>query len=99
MRHKKIRFGHLRLNGISVEVRYGDLLVALDDSSAQLDWEVVVATTDLLTLEPMSYDVHIETVDRRQLWGAGVLVRTDGRAHVFRGGGNLDGFSVEELGA
>ena len=99
MRHKKIRFGHLRLNGIAVDVRYGDLLVALDDSSAQLDWEVVVATTDVLDLEPMSYDVHIETGDRRQLWGAGVLVRTDGRAHVFRGGGKLDGFSVEELGA
>lgn len=98
MRHKKIRFGHLRLNGVEVDVRYGDLLVALDDSSAQLDWEVVVATTDVLTLTPSSYDVHIETAERRQLWGAGVLVRSDGHAHVFRGGGTLDGFSLDELG-
>ena len=97
MRHKRIRFGHLLLNGIPVAVRYGDLLVAQDECSPELDWEVVVATSDELNLEPSSYDVHIETAEKRQLWGAGVLVRTDGRAHVFRGGGVLDGFSFEEL--
>ena len=97
MRHKRFRFGHMRLNGIPVNVRYGDLLVAQNDCNEQLDWEVVVKTTDRLTLEPSAYDVHVETSEDRQLWGAGVLVRTDGRAHVFRGGGTLDGFDVREL--
>ena len=97
MRHKRFRFGHMRLNGIPVNVRYGDLLVAQNDCNEQIDWEVVVKTTDRLTLEPSAYDVHVETSEDRQLWGAGVLVRTEGRAHVFRGGGTLDGFDVREL--
>ena len=97
MRHKKFRFSHLRLNGIPVGVQYGDLLVAQDEAAVTVDWEVVVTTLDELHLDPAPYDVHVETADDRQLWGRGVLVRSDGRAHVFRGGGALDGFSVEEF--
>lgn len=97
MLHKRIRFGHLRLNGVPVEVRYGDLLVAQDESAELMDWEVVVATTDRLELPMSAYDVHIETAELRQLWGPGLLVRSDGRAHVFRGGGTLDGFDADEL--
>ena len=97
MRHKRIRFEHLQLNGVPVEVRYGDLLIAKDDCAQLLDWEVVVSTRDRLQLQMSDYDVHIETGDKRQLWGPGLLVRSDGRAHVFRGGGALDGFSSDEL--
>ena len=97
MRHKRFRFDHLRLNGVPVEVRYGDLLVAQDESSVSIDWEVVVTTADRLQLEPAAYDVHLETWEDRQLWGPGLLVRSDGRAHVFRGGGRLDGFSAEDF--
>ena len=92
MRHKRIRFGHLRLNGVPVDVRYGDLLVAQDDASPLLDWEVVLATRQPLQLAQASYDVHIETADCGQLWGSGVLVRSDGKAHVLRGSGGLNGF-------
>ena len=77
MRHKRIRFDHLRLNGVPVDVRYGDLLVAKDDCAELLDWEVVVSTSDVLDLAMSPYDVHIETHDARQLWGPGLLVRTD----------------------
>lgn len=97
LRHKRIRFEHLQLNGVPVEVRYGDLLIAKDDCAQLLDWEVVVSTRDRLQLQMSAYDVHIETGDARQLWGPGLLVRSDGRAHVFRGGGSLDGFSSDEL--
>lgn len=99
MRHKKFRFSHLRLNGVPVEVHYGDLLVAQGEVAVGVDWEVVVATLDELHLEPAPYDVHMETADARQLWGPGLLVRSDGRAHVFRGGGVLAGFSVDEFPA
>ena len=97
MRHKRIRFEHLQLNGVAVDVRYGDLLVAQDECAELPDWEVVVSTRQVLDLEMAPYDVHMETGDARQLWGPGLLVRSDGRAHVFRGGGALDGFSFDEL--
>ncbi len=97
LRHKKFRFDHLRLNGVPVDVHYGDLLVAKDEASSTVDWEVVVTTMVTLHLEQAAYDVHMETPDHRQLWGSGLLVRSDGRAHVFRGGGALDGFSLDEL--
>lgn len=96
MRHTRIRFDRLQLNGVPVDVRYGDLLVAQDECAQRPDWEVVVSTFDRLELEPRAYDVHMES-SGRQLWGPGVLVRSDGRAHVFRGGGVLDGFSADEL--
>ena len=97
MRHKRIRIDHLRINGIPVDLRYGDLLVAQDDCAVDLDWEVVVSSREPLALEMSAYDVHMETFEARQLWGPGLLVRSDGRAHVFRGGGALDGFSPTEL--
>lgn len=97
MRHKRFRFEHLRLNGVPVDVHYGNLLVAKDEAAVTADWEVVVTTNVPLHLEPAAYDVHMETKEDRQLWGSGLLVRSDGRAHVFRGGGALDGFSLDEL--
>lgn len=97
MRHKRFRFSHFRLNGVPVEVRYGDLLVAQDEAAVAVDWEVVVTTSDELRLDPASYDVHVETAGHRQLWGPGLLVRSDGRAHVFRGGGELAGIDADEL--
>jgi hypothetical protein len=97
MRHKTFRFAHLRLNGIPVDVHYGDLLVAQAETATDVDWEVVVTTVEELRLEPAPYDVHLETHEARQLWGSAVLVRSDGRAHVFRGGSSLDGFSSEEF--
>jgi hypothetical protein len=97
VRHKRIRFDHFLLNGVPVEVRYGDLLIAQDECAELMDWEVVVSTRDVLELAMSPYDVHMETHDARQLWGPGLLVRSDGKSHVFRGGGTLDGFSAEEL--
>ena len=101
MRHKRFRFSHLRLNGVPVGVHYGGLLVAQDEAAVAVDWEVVVTTVDELHLEPASYDVHVEVGvevgEDRQMWGPGLLVRSDGRAHVFRGGGALDGFSTEDF--
>jgi len=97
MRHKTFRFAHLRLNGIPVAVHYGDLLVAQPESATSIDWEVVVTTEDDLTLEQAPYDVHLELAGGRQLWGQAVLVRSDRRAHVFRGGSDLQGFSADEF--
>ena len=99
MRHKTFRLSHLRLNGVPVAVHYGDLLVAQGEAAVAVDWEVVVSTLDELRLVPASYDVHMETLEARQLWGLGLLVRSDGRAHVFRGGGSLDGFSPADFSA
>ncbi|MFN0092483.1 MAG: hypothetical protein ACKVWR_19795 [Acidimicrobiales bacterium] len=98
MRHKKFLLGRIHLNGVPVELRYGDLLVAQGEGANALDWEVVLRTEELLRLEQAPYDVHMETKDERQLWGQGVLVRTDGLAHVLRGGGRgLDGFAAEDF--
>jgi hypothetical protein len=111
VRHTRIRFEHLQLNGVPVDVRYGDLLVAQDECAELPDWEVIVFTNGTLDLDMAPYDVHMEVVDpadeaargepdgSRQLWGSGLLVRSDGRAHVFRGGGPLQGFSAGELDA
>jgi len=97
VRHKRIRFRHLALNGVRIELRYGDLLVADHEAAQELDWEVVVATFETIELDFSAYDVHMETADARQLWGSGLLVRSDGRSHVFRGDGALDGFSTDDF--
>lgn len=80
-----------------VGVHYGGLLVAQDEAAVAVDWEVVVTTVDELHLEPASYDVHGEVGEDRQMWGPGLLVRSDGRAHVFCGGGALNGFAIEDF--
>lgn len=98
MKHKKFRLTGVRLNGVRVDVRYGDLLVAKSTSSEQLDWEVVLSTTDLLRLASAPYDVHMETPGDRELFGPGLLVRSDGQSHVLRGGGPLDGFHESDFG-
>lgn len=97
MRHKRFRFSQLQLNGVPVAVRYGDLLVAQDEVATAVDWEVVMTTLEDLHLDPAPYDVHMEVSGTRQMWGQGLLVRSDGRAHVFRGGGTLAGFNVEDF--
>ncbi len=97
MRHKSFRFAHLRLDGVPVAVHYGDLLVAQPDDTAALDWEVVLTTMDELALEPAAYDMHLEIGDGRQMWGQALLVRSDGRAHVFRGAMAINGLAADEF--
>ncbi|MDY7106625.1 MAG: hypothetical protein S0880_36075 [Actinomycetota bacterium] len=99
MRHKSFRIGHLQLNGVPVDLQLGDLVVAHPEAARNADWEIVLSTRSRLQLQRMPYDVHMETADgqARQLWGPGVLVRSDGFAHVFRGGGPLDGLRPGEL--
>ncbi len=82
--------------GRQVSLRYGDLLVATDDGSDQIDWECLAASNDELQLEPSSYSLELASA-LRVFTGDAILVRSDGLAHVFRGIGPLEGLALTEL--
>jgi hypothetical protein len=84
--------------GTEVAVGVADLVVVAHDGATTLDWELVCRTRDELTLERGVYELSGEVHGGRRVRGAALLVRSDGRVHVFRGGEGLDGVHEDELG-
>jgi hypothetical protein len=97
VRYKRFPIDSLVVTGRNVSLRYGDLLVAVDDGSEAIDWEVLAASNDEVQLEPSPYALELES-GPRAFTGDAILVRSDGLAHVFRGIGPLSGLAVTELG-
>ena len=74
----------------------GDLIVARRDESHDLDWELIYRSAQQWPLTQAPYDLEMEGPEGR-FEGPAILVRSDGRSHVFRGVGSLDGFHPDEL--
>ncbi len=68
----------------------GYLLVVRRPESPQLDWELVLRTQEAVQIEPSPYDLVITGPDD-EVSGSAILVRSDGRTHVFRGAGEPTG--------
>lgn len=80
------------LDDVRLPLRSGHLLVVDRDGQDQLDWELVVSSTDVVRPPQASYRVDLEAEDDQLLSGTAFLVRTDGSSHVWRGSGALGGF-------
>ncbi len=48
-------------------------------------------------LEQGVFDLDLRDADGREFAGSGVLVRSDGTSHVFRGGSDLEGLATDDL--
>jgi hypothetical protein len=96
MRHRRYYIESLVTSGLAVPARGGDLLVAANDENEDLDWELIYRSSEHWRLRPEPYDLEMEGPGGRFL-GPAILVRSDGRSHVFRGVGTLDGFDPATL--
>jgi len=70
-------------------------MVAQRSNSDTIDWELVHRTSEIVTLVQAPYVLEMDGPEGA-LAGPAVLVRSDGRSHVFRGAGELDGFGSFE---
>ncbi len=76
--------------------RGGDLIVAAKDQTDDLDWELIHRSSENWPLRTEPYDLDMEGPEGT-FSGPAILVRSDGRSHVFRGVGHLEGFDPSEL--
>ena len=96
MHHKRFPIQHVEVDGRGLSVRYGTLLVAVQEGRGELDWECLVTSNDEFPLERAPCALTLES-DTRRFAGDAIVVRSDGIAHVFRGVGPLGGLGPEEL--
>lgn len=102
MRSARFVLSDLVVDGSPLPLRGGSLVVARTDPGTgdpgPLDWEVVAATRLVRKLPKAPVQVELATREGREMRGPALVVRSDGAAHVLRGGGDLEGFASDELG-
>ena len=91
VRHRRYLISDLRADGTEIPSAGGDLLVASHEGAAEVDWELVHRSSTEVRLEQAPYQLEMDGVEG-SFSGPAVLVRSDGRSHVFRGAGPLAGF-------
>ena len=96
MQHRRYYISELTISGRLLDGRGGDLIVAKRDESPDIDWELVFQTRGRAEIEPSPYRILMDGPEG-ELAGSAVLVRSDGRSHVFRGVGDLVGFSLDDF--
>lgn len=92
MQHRRFFITALTMSGRIIDGRGGDLLVAQRDSERVLDWELVFQTEQRTDIEQSPYRLLMDGPEG-ELSGPAILVRSDGKSHVFRGAGDLTGFT------
>ncbi len=91
MQHRRFYVTSLVVDGKPLPSTGGDLVVAKRPENPAVDWELVHQTSEDVQLEPAPCALDIATPDGA-FSGPALLVRSDGRSHVFRGAGDLEGF-------
>jgi len=94
MQHRRYYITDLTLSGQVLDGRGGDLIVAKRDESPDIDWELVFQTKIETPIEQAPFRLLMDGPEG-ELAGAAVLVRSDGTSHVFRGAGELVGFTED----
>lgn len=97
MRSERVLCGRAEVDGVPVEVDYADVFVVLRDDStvvAHTDWEAQLRTVGLERITAGRRHLTLHAPDGTTYRGSAVLRFTDGRRHLFRGDGSLDGFSL-----
>ncbi len=87
MTHERYRITHLQASGRSIPSVGGALLVVYRENSDN-DWELVHQSSEHVDIERGGYDLVMDCPGG-ELTGPALLVRSDGRSHVFRGAGTL----------
>jgi hypothetical protein len=64
--------------------------------SPDLDWELIVRTSEHCAVEQAPYDLFLSGPEG-SFSGPAILVRSDGTSHVFRGAGDLGGFAEQDF--
>ncbi|MEM8926521.1 MAG: hypothetical protein AAGD35_23690 [Actinomycetota bacterium] len=96
MRHRRFYIQNLWTSGLAVPPTGGDLVVASRPETTDLDWELIYRSSETWRLRQEPYDLDMEGPEGR-FGGPAILVRSDGRSHVFRGVGALNGFDAASL--
>lgn len=91
MRHRRYLISELRADGCAIPSAGGALVVASHAGSDEVDWELVHRSSEPVRLDQAPYHLEMDGAEG-PLSGPAVLVRSDGRSHVFRGAGDLEGF-------
>ncbi len=91
MQHRQFYVESLAASGRDLPLVGGDLMVVRYPENTSLDWELIVKTRENEALEQAPYHLLISGPEGN-FTGSAILVRSDGRAHVFRGAGDLGGF-------
>ncbi len=93
MHHRRYYISSLRTSGQLVPAVGGDLIVAATEQNDDIDWELIYRSSETTRLRQEPYDLEMEGPEGNFV-GPAILVRSDGRSHVFRGVGTLDGFDA-----
>lgn len=96
MQHRRIFVDGLVASGRDFPSLGGNLLVVRRAESPDLDWELVIQTQELFQVEQAPYQLLMSGPEGN-FTGSAILVRSDGRSHVFRGAGDLGGFAEEDF--
>ena len=96
MRHRRYYIQTLSTSGRPMPSTGGDLIVAAKDHTPDLDWELIHRSSERYVIKQEPYDLEM-TGPEGNFSGPAILVRSDGRSHVFRGVGKLEGFSADDF--
>ena len=96
MRHRRYYIQTLSASGRPVPSTGGDLVVASKDHTDDLDWELIHRSSERYVIKQEPYDLTMKGPEGT-FSGPAILVRSDGRSHVFRGVGKLDGFTTADF--
>jgi len=86
----------LVVNGQEVVTSYADVFVVIRDGATAPgpnDWEVTARSDNGVALEPGQHVLQLEGLDGSTFTGPALLRFTDGTRLLFRGDGQLAGFS------
>jgi len=91
MQHRRFYVTTLTVDGQVLPSHGGDLVVAQRVENPAIDWELVHQTSEDVELAAAPCTLEIGSPDGN-FSGNALVVRSDGRSHVFRGAGELVGF-------
>ncbi len=91
MQHRQYYVEALVMSGRELPLIGGDLMVVRYPENENLDWELIVRSSGHEVIDQAPYQLLISGPEG-SFTGDAVLVRSDARAHVFRGAGDLGGF-------
>lgn len=102
MRSYRIAASRLDLDGLPVSVSQAGVFVVIRDGETgpgPTDWEVNATTETSHPVELARHDLAVHIPDGTILRGPAIVRFSDGRRHLFRGDGDLDGFEPDETPA
>ena len=99
MESYRIIADHVDVDGMPVGSTYTDVFVVVregEETPGPTDWEAQIRTPDRVPISRGRHDLAFRIPDGTVLRGRAFVRFSDGRRHLFRGDGDLDGFQRHE---